>query len=709
MFRSITLEVSLKPFKETTEDYINHICREIFMQWRFLLKNREEISIMIWVGDGSEILDYNRDIDTSFEWAYFIGTANLDLATESDDHALSLHNKKRYYTDNPPKMTYGTLKNIVRIFKEQGKAFFPNSKIRIGETFDIGPEFAISDFKYNRHTEICSGTAIDKLRFVDSTALLNTDDRVYAAYPDGIPQDTPFATFLGAQVKLFCADLGFDYIWLSNGLGFSSNPWSLTGKIFDGEKFYAEKLENTSQKVFEFWKLFRESCHDVPIETRGTNNSAGIDYATDGVPLYKIYKAGFNIMPPPNSPWAALNDNYGLEIMGHMTRICELPGKEFLFRYYIHDPWWMNSPWYDRYDGYPSDIYLPMSIARVCEDGSVQSANRLNILSIDNSKGDMPDACVYEPLPHLLKAEKDCADELSFLLWLYPMREYTTAKTQQELYEMYYSDRFIMEGINCGFPLNYVVSTDVFKRLNEAVYLDRIIVCPIIHDEEIERLLKDFAAKKGKILLYGTKTEILNYSVKGESVITVDIQNNPCVLREKLAEFGYDICFKTQAECLKLPAITLVKSNNAMLLSVYNPDTTTETRLKFPLGAPVLLGGETQIEDGYSKYRFTRSEHRECRIYVNQNGGIISAHEEAPVSEKYRRRFYVKGLKDATVIYFPEKYCERFIAVAVNGADDTPILDEEWEAIYDPINGYGFKGRHKTGKLSFLMPFKKYL
>jgi hypothetical protein len=144
---------------------------------------------------------------------------------------------------------------------------------------------------------------------------------------------------------------------------------------------------------------------------RGTNNSVGIDYATDAVPLYDIYNGGFGITPPPNSPWAAINDNYGLEIMGHMTRVCELPGNDFLFRYYIHDPWWCNSPWYDRYGGQPHDIYIPMAVSRINDHGKVETAQNLNLLSIDNSFGDMPDSCANEPIPHLLKAKKDAGDE----------------------------------------------------------------------------------------------------------------------------------------------------------------------------------------------------------------------------------------------------------------------------------------------------------
>ena len=52
-----------------------------------------------------------------------------------------------------------------------------------------------------------------------------------------------------------------------------------------------------------------------------------------------------------------------------------VPGKDvpvYVFaKQYIHDPWWINSPWYDRYDGSPCDIYLPMAISRINADGRV--------------------------------------------------------------------------------------------------------------------------------------------------------------------------------------------------------------------------------------------------------------------------------------------------------------------------------------------------
>ena len=70
----------------------------------------------------------------------------------------------------------------------------------------------------------------------------------------------------------------------------------------------------------------------------------------------------------------------------------------------------------------------------------------------------MPDQCVNEPIPHLLKAEKDIPDAPAPIVWVYPMREYTTTDDATLLKEMNEGDRFICNSINNGFPLCCVVS-----------------------------------------------------------------------------------------------------------------------------------------------------------------------------------------------------------------------------------------------------------
>ena len=654
---------------------------------------------MLWVGDGSEILDYAGNLEDIFEWARFFGTANLPYLEDGEPLETSLHKRKQDYIKNAPVMTYGILKTIISCLKEEGKKAFPEAVIRVGETFDIGPEFAISDFKYNRHTEICSGSRLDKYGFVDATATLHADDRYYAAYHQGIPEGTPFGTFLGKQSEIFLKDMGFDYLWLSNGLGFSANPWDKTGKIFDGERYYPEKLEMTKENVFAFWKLFRKEC-SFPLETRGTNNSVGIDYASDGVPLYDIYNADLDITAPPNSPWAALNDNYGLEIMGHMTRICELPNERFPFRYYIHDPWWINSPWYDRYDGSPCDIYLPMAISRINADGKVETANSLNILSIDNSYGDMPDACVNEALPHILKAEKDGADKPAPLVWIYPLREYTTSQDPALLQEMNLGDHFICDAINEGFPLCCVVSTDHFLLHDAALYKKSILISPVPENLALLKKLRAFTAKGIGLILYGTRERLKMIDLEGACKIA--IEEGPSRLRNGLADFGYQITFDKKEDGIKPPTIAISRADHALFFSVYNANTTTDALFHFPLGAPILCGREAEMRDGASAYRFSRGEHRECRVFIGQESGVVSCREAPPVNARFRRNIKLTGLRDATVCLFPEEGCECAVSV-YKGPDCTPEYDPRFTLMEDPLYGPYLKGEHISGKIHFLI------
>ncbi len=682
MLKNITLEVSLKPFKNTDEKSIREVCERIFDDWMPLISGRECVSVMLWCSDGSEILDYNKNDDDEFEWCKYIGTANKQHLGVDEDLSTSLHVKKQYYMENPPKMTYGVLKNIVKMLKEVGMKRCPNAKIRVGETFDIGPEFAVSTFKYQRHPEICTMTStVDNIGFVDSTALLNSDSRSYAAYPNGIPEGEPFGRFLGKQSNIFLKDMGFDYIWLSNGLGFSADPWRLTGKIFDGKNFHPEKLENTANNVFNFWKLFREGCPDFLIETRGTNNSVGIDYSSDGVPLYDIYNADLNIIAPPNSPWAAINKNYGLEIAGHMTRCCELPNEIFPFRFYLHDPWWVNSPWYDRYEGVPTDIYIPMAISRIDENGLVKSANALNILSIDNSWGDMPKSCIYEPLPHFLKAEKEAPDEIAPLVWIYPMREYTTSKSEDMLREMHFGDKFICEAINQGLPLCTVSSADLFLGHDVNIYNASVLIAPAKISQNVLTKLNIFAQNGGSVILYGSEEALNNAKLiaSNKNIKTVSISTKTNDLFSHLKTFGYKFEYIKKNEKTKSPVISLSRYDGAFMFSAFNPNASTDTKLSMPLGAPIMIGAEVEVEGNTALYRLPKFTHGECRVFVKQESGVIECHEMPSVNKRFRRKIKLVGLKNAEIRFFTEKGVSDIIICDTSKCepiDRTPIAEE---------------------------------
>lgn len=702
MFGNITLEISLKPFKATDDASIENVCRSVFEQWKPLLKNRKIISMMLWSADGSELLDYKGELGEEFEWCRYVGNANIPFLGELPQET-SLHQRKQLFMEHPPKMTYGILKKIVETFRKEGKKLFPNAQIKMGTTFDIGGEFAVSDFKYNRHKEVCKGSGCQNVGFIDATAVLNGDSHTYAAFPQGIPDKTPMGTFLGAQANAFMADMGFDYIWLSNGFGFSAEPWNADGVIYDGDEFHIDRLAPTKEKLLEFWRLFRKECPRFGVATRGTNYSVGVDYASDGVPLYDIYRKNPDIAPPPNSPWAAINDNIGIEVVGQLTRNCELPGNDYMFRFYAHDIWWMNSPWYDRYGRSPYDIYIPMALARIDENGKTQSPTMLNILSVDNSKGDMPDICANEIMPHLLQAERDAPDEPAPIVLVYPFREYTTANDAEMLAEMYGGDLFLQNAVNSGFPLASVVSADNFMKHSAELYQKSILLVPAVTgDECVDEKLAEYAKDGGKIITYGGENALRRVAYASEKA---DIQGDVQQLFDAMARYGYAVEFLAEEGC-KLPSCTVHRNDNAMIFSVYNRDTTVETRLKFPLGAPILDGFSTKLHDGAAAYHFNKCVHAECRVFVKQNSGIVRAREEAPVSTYYRRKIQISGLEHADVALFGEEYCKGNCIVTKCATDDTPIPEEGWEVVSDKENGTYLYGHDISGTILLCMPNK---
>ena len=775
--KNVTLEMSLKPFRKTDDGYIEAVCRKVFDQWKPLLGETQTISVMLWSADGSELLDYGGSLDDAFSWACFVGGAN-QMETEHseiDPEGIGLHSRNYLYMENPPVMTYRILKNIVATIRRVGEEYFPNKKIRVGTTMDPGPEFSVSDFKYKRHPEICMGNDMGPGTMVCGYADLSADDFHYAAYPDGIPEGTPFGKFFGAQAQVFMDDMGFDYIWLSNGLGFGRDYWSACGAIFDGEKFDGGAINDVREKVMKFWKCFREGC-SYPVEVRGTNMSVGIDFSTDAVPLKTIYDSVDNLLPPPNSPWAALNYDFGLELMGYMSRMANVPNDEYLFRFYIHDPWWRNSPWYDRYNRLPHDIYLPLSIARLDSDGNVKTPTHINFLTIDNSFGEMPEACANEPMSHILRGLAEAPDSVAPVVWVYPFDEYSECKDSFGLSRMYAEDWFICGAINNGLPLSMVVSTNNFIGHNKEIYAASIIVTPVPEaGSDFEKEILAYTKSGGKVIFYGSTKcagkEFLDLlgieneeGISGEldvcingkpagktlhkSVIcggdlvsksknafatagsyAIGVKSGNCtwvsttLSREYSKDSGYFICETLMNNALsmlgleivyernadeELPVIMLHRHDNAYILSSFLRSTTVKTKIKTPLGAPILDGYDALIEDGYASYNFPKAERRECRVFVEQESGIVSCYEDAPVSFQIRRRITVKGLKNATVRFLAEEYCKDNIEAKLNSHRDFFFVGDDFDGGYVTKDGITyFEARNVTGTITFGMPDNK--
>lgn len=512
MIMNLTLEVSLKPFYDKSDAGIRAVCEKMYLQWEPLFKDIDQISVMFWTADGSEILDYSGNMNDSFEWAKYIGVANPEVYGNIPDlpqSQLSIHKSPRLYRETPPDYTYYDLRNILttmrEVFREKGRI------IRLGTTFDPGPEFAKSSFKYQRHNEVCLARTLGDAEigsFVCCYAEIDGDDKAYAGFPDGIPDGTPFGRFLGRQTRIFCNDMGFDYVWLSNGFGFGLETWGVCGAVFDGTGFDNSSCDNVKDKIFQFWTEFRKELPELPIETRGTNLSTGMDLSSDAVPLREIYANVPGVTPPPNSPWAALNGDFGTELAGWMSHIAELPPKTgYPFRFYTHDPWFINSPWLDRYGRNPHDIYMPLAITRLDENGRVMPPQSISLLSIDNSYGEMPDIVPDEVIPHIKDGVRTSPDAAGPVIWLYPFDEYHDMTFDGEnIEEVFFGDWFMRTAINTGFQMNTVVSSGNFAAaLENGACHGNVITTPtaIFRNGKAAGLLTQFIREGGKVLFYG--------------------------------------------------------------------------------------------------------------------------------------------------------------------------------------------------------------
>ena len=501
-----------------------------------ILQRAQTTSVMLWIGDGLEILDFRGDLDAQFEWGYWLGSANKweeshELSFDKDEknsdkeadeqgigfgaaardpNAQGLHQRPRRYIENPARFDYRWLQSLLLDIKRLG-AILTGTRIEVGLTFDPGPEFTRNSFKYERHREICTAGDVYSNTFAPCTARLHADDVKYAGFPDGIPDDTGIGTFLGRQLECLKSELDFDFVWFSNGFGFGGETWSLRGALFDGAQFRPDKAACQRAEILRFWREFRDETA-LPVRTRGTNMSGGVDLSSDGVPQGEIYRTVTDLDAPVNSPWAALDKDFGLELCGWMSHAAQLPrgksGADYTYRFYAHDPWWMNSPYLDRYERRAHDIFLPSLVARLGEDGQVAPADWLSILSADNSHGQLPDAVAAEVSAHLIRARELAPDALPPLLWVYPLQEYEAAVFDKGAPQRVFpGDWFVRGAINAGLPLNTVADSQIFLQQFDAApakFAATTIVTPVpAPASPLRAALLQHAHGGGQVVLYG--------------------------------------------------------------------------------------------------------------------------------------------------------------------------------------------------------------
>lgn len=505
----LVMEIGLRPFKNMSSREITRVCKHALKCWEKLIDQVNEVSILFWTSDGSEIIEWDGNMNKKINWGRHIGFCNLDKDVYPVDISHYWNNAGFLYKKNPPVIRYKDIAKMAATFKKLCNEMF-GKKLSCGLTFDAGPEFAQNDWKFKYHREIITNGPKSKYKrtmaFINFSERLHADKFKYAGYPKGIPEGTPFGEFLGRQTKLVSKALGFDYIWFSNGFGFTPNSWYVVGKVFDGDRYYTEKVKTTAEEILFFWEQFRKECPDLPIEIRGTDFNVGLDISKDAVPLREIYRIGNVKICAPNPPWGSRN--LGQEVAIYLSRISELPGKRYPYRFYVEDPWFISSPWKLYYGREPYDIYSAMSVSYVDSNGNVKNPTDIELLTISDEKGGIYDQTSNEVIPHMRRAIEDFPDESGLLVWLYPFSEYNDMiqKHPKDIPMLNLYDVYINTAAANGLPLNTVISTDKFAKLKNAnkVFKNSILIVPVpIQGWKYEKEVMEFVKKGGKAIFYG--------------------------------------------------------------------------------------------------------------------------------------------------------------------------------------------------------------
>ena len=65
--RRVTLELSSKPFVDDTEETARKVADHLFSQWLPLLREADEVAVLLWTSDGSELLTWsgNEEVHSS--------------------------------------------------------------------------------------------------------------------------------------------------------------------------------------------------------------------------------------------------------------------------------------------------------------------------------------------------------------------------------------------------------------------------------------------------------------------------------------------------------------------------------------------------------------------------------------------------------------------------------------------------------------------
>ena len=73
---NVTLEISAKPLFQKDDAFVLDVFHNVFRHWWTLLKDAEHVSLLWWLSDGTDILEYDGNMDTVCPTDLTEGTAS---------------------------------------------------------------------------------------------------------------------------------------------------------------------------------------------------------------------------------------------------------------------------------------------------------------------------------------------------------------------------------------------------------------------------------------------------------------------------------------------------------------------------------------------------------------------------------------------------------------------------------------------------------
>ena len=168
---------------------------------------------------------------------------------------------------------------------------------------------------------------------------------------------------------------------------------------------------------------------------------------------------------------------------------------------------WLNSPWLDRYDREPHDIYLPTAVGRVTAEGGPSSRPTC----WRSSRSTTPTGGCRRSAP--TRSRRTCCRPSRRLPTPrassrgsdpYDAFHDAAVKQPERLDEAFFHDWFIRQAVNGGTPINTVVSDRTFAATEPGVYRDTILLSRVPDaGSDVEAGLLRHLADGGRVLLFG--------------------------------------------------------------------------------------------------------------------------------------------------------------------------------------------------------------